>query len=682
MKPIQSVLKQGNQGDEVMNLHYILFFIKQKLNNPGINRLFDDAGFISEYKKDVYKKLYDNATTKWVVIFQQQLQIQNFREGVLDELTANRLNNLLREFGGLGIDKPEGYPFEISGSSNNGNSDSKYKVSGFVTNKNGEFLKNQTVIAYDIDLKGVRIYKIAQTIDELNANNGLQLLGSTITGEDGGYSISFSANQFNDAEMGPADVVCYVAQSNADGRIVITGRSAMTKDSDYIDGLSVENWNIVLDDVAIKGESEYSKLVRIVDPFMQASGLNLYEIADSPDQIEFLANELKQDPVKISLLVNAATLNKEMQRDISSRELFYGLGKQSVKLDWLTISETGVAASISCLRQSFNSNSITVVANSPREADNLIVKFAQDLHDYAVQKNLNDSATQPNGIKNILSTAIKNNDVLMQNFYKGYINRTGSPQEFWKTLREDETFKNNVDSLLMTNRLSALTINNANVMQRLITKIPDNDVTKLMELTNDEWNTAIDTDIPDFISGSTLDEKKNNYREFMSGQLNAAFYNEKVSLMVKNENEINISDQGIRDKLNTFLTTTKFDLRYNRLYDKVVDSTTTFQEQLERIGGEQKETLNEELNKIQRVFQFSPSPEIMTKLLASGIDSATMVASMPYTTFKEKYKDVGDEQILLSIHQRASHIVSMIEYSILSLNKFSQSAKIPAIAGK
>jgi hypothetical protein len=558
----------------------------------------------------------------------------------------------------------------------------QFRVSGHVLNKRGERLAGQKVLAYDVDLKGARIYNTVKLPEEITANvgKGFELLGQADSNQDGFYEITFDTPAFAFAEQGLADIVVYALRPGAAGNLEISGRSVMCSDSDYKDGFSVENWNIILDDAGIKEQSEYRKLTGFTEPYLQVNELSLLQIADSPDQISFLARELQQDLQKVSILLNAAVLNNDRQGNAMDQEFLYGLGRQSVKLDWLTLSTTTIDAIVILIKQSVSSNIITVVTDTPGQEDELIAKFAQLLHDFAVQKNLGDSASRPNGIRNILSTVIKDNDVQINNFYKAYVNRTSSPKEFWKNLRQDEFFKDHVDSLLMTNRLSALTSNNANVMQRLLTKVSGNSFTSLLEMTDDDWNAAIADDLPEEMPGDTPAVKQNNYRRYMQGLLFAAFPNEKVALMIRND--LTIAEQPTRDILNQFLLEVKFDLRQSRLQDKIAaDVNVTFQDKLAALSGDTIQAVTNELNKIQRVFQFSPSPEIMLKILDKGIDSATMISSMPFNTFKDKYKDIADTKTLLSIHQRASHIVSMIEFAILSLNRFSQTAKIPAIAG-
>lgn len=112
MKFIVPTLKKESQGSEVKNLHYILFFIVQKLNNPHFTPLFNELAFQEVYKTEVFKHTYGAITSRIVGFLQEILQMQNVSRGVVDAVTAEKLNAILQEFGGLTVAKPEGYPFE------------------------------------------------------------------------------------------------------------------------------------------------------------------------------------------------------------------------------------------------------------------------------------------------------------------------------------------------------------------------------------------------------------------------------------------------------------------------------------------------------------------------------------------------------------------------------------------
>jgi hypothetical protein len=674
------------QPIDATNLNKALLFLADKM---PVQPTPADTKPIATIKDSISKEpdVFGDDTKQLITHLQASTGLP--QTGELDENTAAKINVLLQEHGAFALPNGIGEAV-IPGLEQPAN----YKVSGVVLNKNKEPIAGILVMAFDVDLKGARIYKTVSDISSLDGN-GFEVLGSATTDGQGHYEVTFNTSQFSKAEGRQtagktADVIVYAVQDQS----TIIGRSLLSNNKNYstnkndVNVLEVTNWNVIIEIDGPRGVSEYIRIMQPVKDLLEKSNVQLYELYDSSDQVEFLANETAQDVGKVTLLVQADKLINDAETSAPQNnntnvgkgnsdnralyhELLYGIGRQSVGLEWDAISRISIIQIINFLKQSSDSNIISLYD------EQTVSTFAESLHSLATQRSIAQNPT----LRSVLNIALKD-DTLMEKFHSLYINHTGTPQEFWNGLQQNNDFKHSVDTLKLTNQLSALSGNNSSVMARLVPLTENNNAVKLLELSNEDWDTAIGTDIPTFISGASDMEKKDNYREFMRSQLHAAFYNQKVGLMTKNESEIKIADQGVRDKLNSFLTSTNFDLRFNRLHDKIAGAEDTFQKRLDDIGGEQKEDLKKNLNKVQRVFQFSPSPEVMTKILENGIDSATMVVSMPFSTFKVRYNEIGDEQTLLAIHQRASHIVSMIEYSILSLNRFSASAKIPAIAGK
>ena len=609
------------------------------------------------------KGVFDKTTCSAVINFQREMGI-TVNPCYVDSETADKMNSMIDN---------------IPADNGHNGGDVKYVVSGYVYDTQNKIVDKQSVIAYDIDLLGSGVYKKAKTIAELTAKGGIQILGKQgITNDNGFYSIEFSNSDFitDESDVDPTADVIVVA---VDGDVIL-GRSLLARGKDYVNN-ELKNWNIKFSDEVVKrGSSEFEIVSSVILRFLstQITKVEAWQIQDDTDMIEFLADEVDLSKEKVSAYVNADfllhdALNSspeipsfaaDAQKTI---ELLYGLVKPTSISSWSGVSKTAIADAINYILQSSLGNIIGAFS----EAD--ISAFVDAMHNYSIKKSLSQNIP----LKNILNIAIKD-DALIEKFHSLYINHNGTPKEFWDNLANDDDLKNNVDALKLTNQLSALTGNNVQAMTSLTSLVKNNDIVSLFELSAEDWNTAIGNTVPSFIKTGTVDD----YRNFMISQLQAAFYSEKVSLMMKSEDEIKIADQSMRDMLNTFMTSTKFDLRYNRLFDKITDSEDTFQKRLDDIGGDQKEDLRNQLSKLQRIFQFSPTPEVMSKILSTDIDSATMVASLPFSTFKVKYSSIGDDQTLLAIHQRACHIVSMLEYSILSINRFSQSANIPAITGK
>lgn len=540
-----------------------------------------------------------------------------------------------------------------------------FTISGIVYDKQMHAVQGVVVRAVDKDIRSVRDESLDRQLGEVSK-----------TDRQGRYLIRYTSKEDGPGNIGTADVV--VRAHSADKTVLAQSPILFNVSKNLV-------YDLIIGESIVRGVTKYATLLDKIQ--IPLYGLQLKDL--SVEQVMFLANEADVALADVTNLQKAAAIASALHYRIQAskteelpdgramaQELLFGLGSQSISLDVVSISRTSVTVLAARIGMACDEGII-----SPQDT-RVIGSFSQFLHDAAVQQTLTRDAKQQNSLSAILGVALKS-DTLAQKFYKLHANRMVPPEQFWDSLRKDDDFKDKVDALLMTNRLTALTMNNASVTKNLLTKLGSNEVTALLELTDAEWDNSIGNDIPDVVPGGSTDDRRSNYREYMKGLMHAAFPNEKVTLMMKNPNVINVRDSTLCAILSKFMDTTKFDLRLHRLHDPVGGNMAgTFQKRLEELSGERRQDAEKTLKTIQRVFQLSPSPELMSKFLNAGIESATQVASMPVGAFQSKYKDIADEQTLLAVHQRASHIVSMIEYSILSLNGFARASRIPAITGE
>jgi peptidoglycan hydrolase-like protein with peptidoglycan-binding domain len=664
-KTAAALNKLLQHGDSKKKIVPTLYFGMESDAVAALQSVLADLGFGANIAPGE-KGVFGETTCEAVQIFQKQMHLK-IDVCYVDEETANKVNALLQDE----PDEPkpnepkEGDPKPGDGKKGG----HKYIVSGTVYNADNSIIDHQGVVAYDIDLLGAGVYKKADSLSELISKGGVQYLGAAVTDENGSYRIEFTEDSFitGESNVGLTPDVIVVATEGTK----ILGKSLLSKRSDFRD-YQLLNWNIRLsDDLDKRGSTEFQIVSSAVLSFLDAQVVKFkpWQLHASNDMVEFVSDELALEYEKVTAFVCSDLLLNDLLKQVpelaeikNATELFYGLLRQMQVQNWQAISKISVSEII---RSILRSSAQNIIAKFDEE---MIKRVSATIHDFATKQTFQ----QNEKLKNILKIAIPN-DGLSEKFHSLYNNYSGTPTEFWTKVKEDNELKEHVEGLKVTNQLSALTLNNSSVMTALAPLVKDNNVSSLLDLSDEKWNAAIGNNVPDGIANGV-----DGYRSFLQSQLHAAFYNEKVSLMV-NKNEIKMADTNVRDKIFQFLTTTKFDLRTNRLFDKTDANGQTFQDKFDQIAGDQKETAKEEFNKIHRVFQFSPSPELLIKILDKGIDSATMVASMPFSTFKDQYKDLADEQTLLSIHQRASHIVSMLEYSILTLNSLTQSSKVPAM---
>ena len=109
----------------------------------------------------------------------------------------------------------------------------EFTVTGAVKQPDGSSKKQQRLVAFDLDLRGVAVYRTAKTLAEIEAHGGFEFLGVTTSDGHGDYSVTFFDWQYRGAERKRAEVVVYAVDYDKDRAII--GRSRMVNSDDYTD---------------------------------------------------------------------------------------------------------------------------------------------------------------------------------------------------------------------------------------------------------------------------------------------------------------------------------------------------------------------------------------------------------------------------------------------------------------
>jgi hypothetical protein len=540
-----------------------------------------------------------------------------------------------------------------------------FKVSGFVFNKKGEPLAGQQVIAFDVDLRGARIYKKAQSLQELADNRGLEKLGTDQTTEKGYYEILFDRPSFAAAEIALADVVVYTISDER-----ITGRSRLALDADYSKDGIIEGLNILVEDTEKRGKPEYARLMESIQPYLAQNEMSLVELHDSDEQIEFLARECGIDISLVILLVEGAQRKFELEHEESLQndleplqvqaffhEFLYGIGRQNIQLKWqelLVISPEDIHAAFAIASEQNITRDF-----SEAERNNNIEALQLGAREFIFNNKLNNTKVP---VKEILSLGLTaengNAEPLQRALLKNLTSFNGDPGTFWtEHLPSQPGFVDRPDlikSLQLTSQLGSLTGMHLPLMKKLQQDRQITSVKQLVKLTDNDWKAVLaDTGVPEEITGADEEDKINRYGAAIKTILQAAYPTEKIALMIS-ENEVKIEDAGIKEKLSAFFAKApEFNFATSRL--------DNFSDELKEVSGEEYEGARTALLALQRIFQVSPSPEIMAVLHQEHLDSAYKISSINESAFITMYAEkLGGVDSALAVHQRASHQATRI----------------------
>ncbi len=531
-----------------------------------------------------------------------------------------------------------------------------FTVTGTVRLRTGEVKKRQRLLAFDLDLRGVAVYRTLKNLAEIQKNGGFEFLGEAVSDNLGNYRITFYDWQYAQAERKKADVVVYALEGEE-----IIGRSRMVNSEDYSEKGLVRDLDVII--TQEDKRTEYEILMGKLNAFLKESKTSLGEIAKSRDKLIFTAGELDVDLSRINIAASAELLVKEEEKQLS-HELLYGIGRQNIRLSWAALYKKHEEELRRAIAKSVDERIIRKFQKGE------ITAFLQDIQECAVKHMLDDKDTDN---KNTLNVMLKNalpEEKQRLSFVNALGNFKGSDfRVFWNThLPAQPEFKDNPElssGLLLTQQLTLLTGNHQALVSELQVKRGIKSAHQLIDLEKSDWvNIIKKTGLPDFIEGENDEEKTERYAGLMQGLLNAAFPTRVIVKMVE-KNELPIEKTRVSKSISTFLSKNEqFDFAGSRIHD--------FKKEIKEVAGEDFDEVRSELMKIQRVFQVSTSPEAMKMLMENNLHSAYTIANIPRKSFIKTYGNaLGGERAAFAIHQRASHISTRAEMGAMHLLEYS-----------
>ena len=531
-----------------------------------------------------------------------------------------------------------------------------FTVTGAVRLGSGEVRKRQKLLAFDLDLRGVSVFRTTESLAEIQEKGGFEFLGQAVSDNLGNYRITFYDWQYGEAERKKADVVVYAVRKDE-----IIGRSRMVNSEDYSDRGLVRGLDVII--TKEDKRTEYEVLMRGLNTFLKQSKTSLDQIASSRDQLVFTAKELDVDLFRINVAASAELLMKGEEKQLS-HELLYGIGRQGVKLFWPALYKRPEGELHRAIAESVEKK----IIRKFEEAE--VTAFLQDLRECAVKHMLDEKETDGgNTLKAMLSNALPEEKQRLS-FVNALGDFKGSDfREFWsKHLPAQPEFKDKpelVSGLLLTQQLTLLTGNHQALVKELQVNRELTSMHGLIDLEKNDWLQIIEkTGVPDFIEGKDDEEKTDRYADLMQGLLNAAFPTRRIARMVE-KNELPIEKTKVSRSISTFLSRNeRFDFAGSRIHD--------FEKEIKAVAGEDYDEVRAELMKIQRVFQVSTSPKALSALIEANLHSAYTMANIPRKSFIKTYGNaLGGEHAAFAIHQRASHVATRAELNAAHLLEYS-----------
>ena len=589
-------------------------------------------------KKEVTHGEAGQDTLKQVRTLQTQLNVPVDDSVLVDEATSLAIAETLKKRGLTAANR-------------------SFTVRGAVRLQNGSVKKRQELIAFDLDLRGVAVYRNVKNIAEIKKNEGFEFLGEAVSDNLGNYRITFYDWQYKQAERKKADVVLYAL----DGEEII-GRSHIVNSEDYSGKGLVRDLDVIITQKEMG--TEYESLMSSLNILLKKSKTSLSEIAKSNDQLVFIAGELDMEQSRINIAASAELLVKKEAEKLS-HQLLYGIGRQDIRLTWAVLYKKKREELRGAISRSIEKQII------PEFKEEEITAFLNNLGECTAKHMLEkDETTGSNALNDMLKNALPE-EKQRHSFMKALGSFKGSDfREFWnKHLPTQPEFKNNpelISGLLLTQQLTLLTANHQSLVRELQVNRKLTSIHELVELEKSDWLELIKkAGVPDFIKGENNQEKINWYADRMLSLFNVSFPTQRIAKMVEKD-ELYIEKNTVSKSIGNFLSKNEqFDFASSRIHD--------FDKEIKATAAKDFDEVRSELMKIQRVFQVSTSPEAMTVLMKNNLHSAYSIANIPCKSFIKKYaKALGGDHVAFTIHQRSSHISYGTEMLTIRIQESSQ----------
>ena len=546
-----------------------------------------------------------------------------------------------------------------------------FSVRGTVRGVDGTGQRRGQVMAFDVDLRGVAIYRQVKTLADLQQNGGFEFLGAGEADAEGRYSIKFYDWQYRRAERKKADVVVFAVDTNRD-KPGFVGRSRLVATEDFSAQGQVSELDVTPD--AGETRTEYAALKDALDGFLKENKVRFADIAANSDQLTFTAGELDLPVERLSIAAQAERLVGQIKGRYDQRsahEMLYGIGRQQIALTFNALHvKTDAELEVALARSA--EQRIVAAANAEQ-----LKALLKAIRAQAAQAVLDDTSPRRATLNAMMQMALPEVSQRAA-FLEAVSSFSGSNYaDFWRThLPAQPEFKDNpalIGQLQLVQQLTQISGNHAKLVSALLENRKVDSIDALFELGQDDWRDLVrEAGVPDSVPGADDAERAAVYVAHVQNILDAAFPTKRIAQMVR-ANALPIEKSRVAGVLTRFLEQTPhFDIATSRLHQ--------FDQQLKDVAKDHYADVRSELAKIQRTFQVSPTPQAMAGLMEHQLTAATDIAAIPRKNFISRYGDaVGGQGVAYAIHQRATQVAARSEMTVMHILDYIQSGA-PAYA--
>lgn len=516
------------------------------------------------------------------------------------------------------------------------------------------FVRGQLIDTEGFPIVGARIQVLDKDIRKES------LIGSTLTDEDGFYTIEYTGNQLSYADKPLADLQVHILDE--DDKIL--GSSSLIIDAapDQVVNLTAQNGHF-------PSPTEFENVSHALTSLLRYEDVSSLTQAD----IQFIAAKVNMPIEQIKGYINAVSLNQEF--GIPS-EIAYGLDELGIPCDEFGLAFHSKDGLMEVLKRKVNRGIIR------DEVLDSAAGVLQDMRTKVIAR-LRDGSFHVNGSKliGILDTAQLNPNQ-REFFLNTYAEHRADPLRFRQELTESDSFgKAAVDQTIFASQLGILTGNHIPLMTALGEQYSS--MRDLAKLSRDDWKMFVGQQFEGEVGNSWVHESNRNV------ELATDIYVDAVMRAVEETVPTAVFEQGLRSNLESsesqfpnsesvleFLeTNVEFD--FSRMsIASYLGINPQLLDQFEESGA-----LRSQLFTIQRLFNVVPEVnrfDTIHRCIENRITSAFDILRTEQT----KLLDLGfDEEFIIRTREVACNAAGTAFLLYLSGGSQSNNADVETIEG-
>lgn len=379
------------------------------------------------------------------------------------------------------------------------------------------------------------------------------------------------------------------------------------------------------------------------------------------------------------LVALASTAVKLGAETAIPQDALYALFRAGLPTDKSQLAQVSTTAVEKALAKARDAGIISLDASQLASAKTAFEKFARETR----------RTTKAPGALSSFSDLLEGSGLSgpeIQGFEELYFTHLGEPDELWRKARERRIPEAKVKSLQVQGKLAYLTLNNADLAMKLQGEIgASQDLGGLVELDlykSAKWKerlvTAAGGDdpiklnkiIPPAFAGKEAKKRLDAYAADLARKVRLAFPTRVIARMIENDElRLGPDHATVKTTVQTFLKNAEplgFQLGRVPLGAFIATHRVAL---LQGIAPAQVEVTLENVKKMQRLYQITPSDEALSVALELGFASANEVAAFAMEVFLERFGRRFPSLDVARLFYRKAQQVSAVTYNVFTSAK-------------